>query len=79
MILLILYVIKNSCNNQANQYVEGMTRASPSFKKIKGADSLTRFFAERGVPQYMATSTPRALIGAKIAPHSVYNQTNNNG
>lgn len=56
-----------------------MTRASPSFKKIKGADSLTRFFAERGVPQYMATSTPRALIGAKIAPHSVYNLSNNNG
>ena len=47
-----------------------MTTASPSFKKLKGADSLTRFFAEKGVKQYMATSTPRSLIGAKLAPHN---------
>ena len=46
-----------------------MTNASPSFKKLKGADSLTRFFATHSVKQYMATSTPRSLIGAKIAPH----------
>lgn len=48
-----------------------MAIASPSFKKIRGAESLTKFFAERGVPQYLATSTPRDLIGAKIAPHAV--------
>lgn len=48
-----------------------MTIASPSFKKMRGAESLTRFFAERGVPQYLATSTPRDLIGSKIAPHAV--------
>lgn len=47
-----------------------MTKASPSFKKMKGADSLTRFFAKHGVKQYMATSTPRSLIGAKLEPHS---------
>lgn len=48
-----------------------MSIISPSFKKIRGAESLTKFFAERGVPQYLATSTPRDLIGAKIAPHAV--------
>ena len=47
-----------------------MKRASPSFKKMKGADSLTRFFSKHGVKQYMATSTPRALIGAKLEPHN---------
>lgn len=57
---------------QANQYVERMALASPSFKKMRGAESLTKFFADRGVHQYMATSTPRALIDAKLAPHSVF-------
>ena len=48
-----------------------MSIISPTFKKIRGAESLTKFFAERGVPQYLATSTPRNLIGAKLAPHAV--------
>ena len=48
-----------------------MTAASPQFKKLRGADSLTKFFKDHGVKQYMATSTPRSLIGAKLAPHKV--------
>ena len=56
---------------QARRYVEGMTQVAPLFKKTKGADCLTRFFKEQGVKQYMATSTPRSLIGAKLAPHDV--------
>ena len=47
-----------------------MKEASPSFKKIRGADSLTRYFAKHGLKQYIATSTPRNLIAAKLAPHS---------
>ena len=47
-----------------------MKEVSPSFNKIRGADSLTRYFAQHGLKQYMATSTPRNLISAKLAPHS---------
>ncbi|OAO18141.1 beta-phosphoglucomutase [Blastocystis sp. ATCC 50177/Nand II] len=54
---------------QANQYVNKMSVMSPQFKKIRGAESLTQFFKDHGVKQYMATSTPRSLIGAKLAPH----------
>ncbi|KAK8829060.1 hypothetical protein WA556_005617 [Blastocystis sp. ATCC 50177/Nand II] len=53
----------------ANQYVNKMSVMSPQFKKIRGAESLTQFFKDHGVKQYMATSTPRSLIGAKLAPH----------
>lgn len=56
---------------QANQYVNKMSVMSPQFKKIRGAESLTKFFKDHGVKQYMATSTPRSLIGAKLAPHKV--------
>lgn len=56
---------------QANQYVNKMSVMSPQFKKIRGAESLTQFFKNHGVKQYMATSTPRSLIGAKLAPHKV--------
>ena len=48
-----------------------MKLASPHFKKLRGAESLTQFFAAHGIKQYMATSTPRSLIGAKLAPHQV--------
>lgn len=57
---------------QANRYVEGMKKAAPTFKKLRGAESLTRFFFDHGVKQYMATSTPRSLIGSKLAPHKVF-------
>ena len=66
-----LFVFSVTHHFQAERYIEGMKRASSSFKKMKGADSLTRFFYEQGIKQCMATSTPRSLIGAKLAPHNV--------
>lgn len=66
-----LFVLSACFIVQANRYVEGMKEAAPTFKKLRGAESLTRFFFEHGVKQYMATSTPRSLIGSKLAPHKV--------